>query len=68
VLSAPKDCPLITRLNGDGTHIAFLRDLGNGDRPVFLMNADGTDQHPLTGHGALQFVPGWQPRGHRFDR
>ncbi len=44
-----------------------MRNFGNGDRPVMLMNADGSDQHPLTGHGVLQFVPGWQPRGERID-
>jgi Tol biopolymer transport system component len=56
-----------TAWSPDGSRIAFVRDFGGGDRPVMLMNANGSDQHLLTGHGALQFVAGWQPRGERID-
>jgi hypothetical protein len=37
-----------------------VRDFGNGHRPVYLMNVDGSDQHPLD-PGAKQYVPAWQP-------
>jgi len=45
----------------NGTKIAFLstRDLPTA-RNVYLMNADGSDQH-LVHPGGVQFVPGWQP-------
>ena len=50
----------------DGTQIAFLRAfgaLGSNDRPVFVMNADGTNQHRLIDGPMLQAVPAWQARG-----
>lgn len=45
----------------DGTKIAFLsaRDLPAA-RNVYLMNAYGSDQHPVH-PGGVQFVPAWQP-------
>jgi len=44
----------------DGRWIAFVRDFGSGNRPVYVMRADGSDQHLL--HGvAKQYVPAWQP-------
>ena len=57
----------------DGTKIAFLRGLdalGVNDRPVMVMNADGSHQHRLlSGWGPISpGVPAWQPmprpRGH----
>jgi Tol biopolymer transport system component len=50
----------------DGTKIAFLRafqGLGINSRPVFVMNADGSDQHQLIAGQSLQAVPSWQARG-----
>ena len=47
----------------DGTRIAFLRsfaDVGLNDRPIFVMNADGTNQHRLLAGTILQTVPAWQ--------
>jgi TolB protein len=50
----------------DGQQIAFLRSfqaLGLEDRPIFVMNADGSDQHRLAADGPiLAAVPAWQPR------
>jgi hypothetical protein len=36
-----------------------VRNFGNGNRPVYVMNADGRDQHAV--HPGAQFVPAWQP-------
>jgi Tol biopolymer transport system component len=47
----------------DGTRIAFLRAfqaVGANDRPVYVMNADGSDQHRLVQGQTLQTVPAWQ--------
>lgn len=49
----------------DGTKIVFLRDLtslGTRDRPVYVMNADGSHQTRITTTPALRGVPAWQPR------
>jgi Tol biopolymer transport system component len=45
----------------DGRQIAFVRNFGNGNRPIYLMNADGTDQ--LRSSAAAVSSPGWQTRG-----
>jgi Tol biopolymer transport system component len=48
----------------DGTKIAFLNDLfsiGINDRPVFVMNADGSNQHRITTVPIVPGVPAWQP-------
>jgi TolB protein len=47
----------------DGTRIAFLRsfqDVGTNDRPVYVMNADGSDQHRVTEEVILAAVPSWR--------
>lgn len=47
----------------DGTLIAFLRAfgaVGANDRPVYVMNADGTDQRRLREGTSLDTVPAWQ--------
>jgi Tol biopolymer transport system component len=55
-----------TAWSPDGTKIAFLRSfilLGIANRPIYIMNADGSDQHQLLAGTHLQAVPAWQPRG-----
>jgi Tol biopolymer transport system component len=51
----------------DGTRIAFLRAfgaVGANDRPVYVMNADGTNQQRLAAASpTLQTVPAWQALG-----
>jgi TolB protein len=47
----------------DGTRIAFLRffgEVGANDRPVYVMNADGTGQQRLAEGTILEAVPAWQ--------
>jgi TolB protein len=54
-----------TAWSPDGTKIAFLRDLrptGTNDRPVMVMDADGSHQHRLTTSPGLNAVPAWQPK------
>ena len=43
----------------DGEEIAYSRH-DDGTRRVYVMNADGSHQHPVGGRGA-QLVPAWQP-------
>lgn len=55
-----------TAWSPDGRMIAFLRDfraVGGTDRPIFIVNADGSSQHRLMSDSSLQAVPAWQPRG-----
>jgi YVTN family beta-propeller protein len=49
----------------DGTQIAYVALSADGkDRPVMIMNADGTNPHRLMAAGpSIQFVPAWQPVG-----
>ena len=54
----------------DGKKIVFLRDLealGIVDRPVYVMDADGSHQHRVTAASGLHAVPTWQavPHGPR---
>jgi TolB protein len=59
-----------TAWSPDGSKIAFLRDLraiGGSDRPVMVMDADGSHVHRLTATPSLDAVPAWQakaPLGH----
>lgn len=47
----------------DGKQIAFLHfpPDSSTDRPVMVMNADGSDVHRLIADPVIQFVPAWQP-------
>jgi Tol biopolymer transport system component len=47
----------------DGTQIAYVSQMSETDRPVMVMNADGSNAHRLTSDKTVQFVPGWQPLG-----
>lgn len=67
--TTPVDAPRLSR--GTGEHggiplsIAFptARD---GNREIYLMNPDGSDQTRLTFHPAEDFVPDWSPNGRQL--
>jgi len=55
----------------DGSKIAFLRDLtglGIPDRPVYIMNADGSNPTRITPAQGIHAVPAWQARGTDSDQ
>jgi Tol biopolymer transport system component len=45
----------------DGSQIAFMRDDASQTFQVFVMNADGSDQTPLTELPSENSHPGWRP-------
>jgi Tol biopolymer transport system component len=44
----------------DGSQIAFLRALSASDRPIYIMNADGSGQRRLSPPSIIAGVPTWQ--------
>jgi len=55
-----------TAWSPDGTKIAFLRDLTSldiADRPVYVINADGSNPTRITPAPGIHAVPAWQARG-----
>lgn len=59
-----------TAWSPDGRKIAFLRDfhsIGINDRPVMIMDADGSHQHRLTASPGNHAVPGWQAQAPRHS-
>lgn len=51
-----------TAWSPDSRQIAFVRDFGDNNRPVHVMNTDGSDQHAAHPGGA-QLVPARERRG-----
>jgi len=49
----------------DGTQIAFLHFPADdpADRPVMVMNADGSNVHRVISGPSIDYVPAWQPLG-----
>jgi TolB protein len=44
------------------TSIAFASDR-SGNKEVYLMDWDGANQRPITGHKSISLSPGWSPTG-----
>ncbi len=51
---------------GGGGRIAFVSDRVEGVFQIFTMNADGTDQRPLTIDPGDKYQPTWSPDGTRL--
>ena len=49
----------------DGTQVSFVRDLGSGDRAIFVA-ADGSSQTRLTTEPVDDAAPAWSPDGSRI--
>ena len=45
----------------DGPRIAFSSDRG-GSKEIFLMDADGRNQRPVSAHRSISLSPTWIPR------
>jgi len=54
------------RLAPGGATIAFSADATNHDRQLWLMNADGSNLHQLTGNDFSAYHPSWSPDGRRL--
>ncbi len=50
----------------DGSKIAFVRQLQNGQRQLFIANSDGTNEKALGGAAFLNGNPRWSPNGLRI--
>jgi len=44
----------------DGSQIAYLHSISETDRPIYIMNADGSGQHRLSPASIMVGVPTWQ--------
>ena len=49
-----------TAAGGRGSHWPFESDR-DGNLAIYLMNADGSEQTPLTGNPAPDYLPAWSP-------
>jgi len=52
----------VARWSPDGTRIAY-RSNQTGNRDIWMMNANGSDQHNLTDNPAEDTYPAWSPDG-----
>jgi Tol biopolymer transport system component len=49
----------------DGSKIAF-RSFRDFNHEIYVMNADGTNQHNITNHPAEEVLPDWSPDGRKI--
>ena len=50
----------------DGTKIAYHRLVGSGNGEIYVMDADGTDEAPVTSLDHADFEPSWGPVPPRY--
>lgn len=58
--------PAIAAFSGKNGQIAFVSNR-DGNEEIYVMNADGTDQSPLTDNPADDFKPDWAPVHYDFS-
>ena len=51
------------RWSPDGSRIVFVHWASEDDQHLWLINADGSDEHPLTEGQATDYNPDWSPDG-----
>ncbi|HEY6946407.1 MAG TPA: hypothetical protein VI431_14810 [Candidatus Acidoferrum sp.] len=62
---------IISKLTGGlpsvaSTQIAFVRATGNGNKEIWVMDYDGSNQHQLTSLHSIALTPRWSPDGSRI--
>jgi Tol biopolymer transport system component len=50
----------------DGARIAYVHMTDSGGWQVWVVNADGTNQHPITHDGRFHDAVAWSPTGHQL--
>src|SRR4029078_4546613 len=50
----------------NGSKIAFSRSVSPAYRQIYIMNADGSNQIPLTSIESFSWAPAWSPDGTRI--
>ncbi|MFN2469614.1 MAG: hypothetical protein ABR583_01200 [Gaiellaceae bacterium] len=58
--------PAQAAFEGDNGKIVFTSDREEGDREIYVMNADGTEQKPLTDKEGDDSLAVWDPAGSRI--
>ncbi|MBI5090621.1 MAG: PD40 domain-containing protein [Actinobacteria bacterium] len=56
----------VPRWSPDGQRIAFVRDTGPSAHEIWMMNADGSDQHRVAVTGWVAAGAAWSPDGQRL--
>lgn len=59
----PIDHDQLADWSPDGLHIAYTQGTIGVDEKIWVMNADGSNQHQVSSGNADDFGPGWSPDG-----